>query len=101
MKEKMQQAIRCFMNNLEAVNELHHPNDYRNIYNIALIACLCEQSIPYDEMKEEFEKAINERSLNRDRFEEAYPKYITTLEIAYDVISRIKDKVPFPSNFKF
>ena len=89
------------MENLEVVNELHHPNDYRRIYDIALIACLEDKSIPYDEMKEEFDKALDERGLNRDRFEKAFPEYIATLEIAYDVINRMKDKVSIPSNFRF
>ncbi len=101
MERSLTQAIRSFMENLEVVNELHHPNDYRRIYDIALIACLGDKGIPYDEMREEFEKALNERNLVKDRFEEAYPKYITTLEITYDVINRMKDKISIPSNFRF
>ena len=101
MREKMLQAIRSFMDNLEVVNELHHPNDYRRIYDIALMACLGGQVIPQDEMREEFERALDERGLNRGRFEKAFPEYIATLEIAYDVINRMKDKITIPTNFRF
>ena len=101
MREKMLQAIRYFMDNLEAVNELHHPNDMRRLYDIALLACLSNSNIPYDEMREEFDKVLIERGLNKVRFEEDYPEYVKTLEIAFDVINRIKDKVSIPSDFRF
>ena len=101
MKEKMLQAIHAFMDNLEAVNELHHPNDFRRLYDIALLACLSDSGIPYDEMQEEFEKILTERALNRERFEKAYTEYIRTLEIAYDVIYRMRNKIAIPSDFIF
>ena len=56
MDQKLEQAIKCFMDNLESVNELHHPNDYKRLYNIALIATLNGTGVPYDELKEAFDK---------------------------------------------
>ncbi|MBQ8220927.1 MAG: hypothetical protein IJZ31_06950 [Bacteroidaceae bacterium] len=101
MKEKMLQAIHYFMDNLEAVNELHHPNDMRRLYDIALFACLSNSGVPYEEMREEFEKALIERNLNEERFEKDYFEYIKTLEIAYDVINRMRNKIAIPSDFRF
>ena len=102
MNAKLEHAIKLFMDNLEVVNELHHQNDYNRLYNIALIASVNNENIPYDKMKEEFNNAINARNLNRMRLEVAYPQYISTLEIAYDVINRIKEKqITIPENFRF
>ena len=100
--DNLEQAIKNFMDNLETVNELHHPNDYRRLYNIALIASLNGKNIPYDEMKEAFDKAINDREMNRKRFETAYPKYIQTIEVAYDIFNRIKENdYTISSDFRF
>ena len=90
------------MDNLESVNELHHPNDYKRLYNIALIATLNGTGVPYDELKEAFDKAVNDRDLNRTRFETAYPDYIYTIEIAYEIFSRIKqNNYSISSDFRF
>lgn len=102
MNAKLEQAVKLFMDNLEVVNELHNQNDYNRLYNIALIASVNNENIPYDKIKEEFNNAIDERNLNRTRLEAAYPKYINTLEIAYDVINRMKKKqIIIPENFRF
>lgn len=102
MNAKLEQAVRFFMDNLEVLNELHNQNDYNRLYNIALIASVNNELLPYDKMEEEFNKAIEERNLNRTRLETAYPKYINTLEIAYDVINRMKEKqIIIPENFRF
>lgn len=102
MDQKLEQAIKCFMDNLESVNELHHPNDYKRLYNIALIATLNGTGVPYDELKEAFDKAVNDRDLNRTRFETAYPDYIHTIEIAYEIFSRIKqNNYSISSDFRF
>lgn len=90
------------MDNLEVVNELHHPNDYCRLYNIALLASVNDEELPYDEMKEEFDNAINERQLNIERFNSAYPQYIQTLEIAYGVIDRLRrNHIEIPNKFRF
>lgn len=102
MNAKLEQAVKLFMDNLEVVNELHNQNDYNRLYNIALIASVNNENIPYDKMKEEFNNAIDERNLNRTRLDAAYPEYIHTLTIAYDVINRMKNKqIIIPENFKF
>ena len=67
MNAKLEQAVRFFMDNLEVVNELHNQNDYNRLYNIALIASVNNELLPYDKMEEEFNKAIEERNLNRTR----------------------------------
>lgn len=101
MSRELEQAIKFFMDNLESVNELHHQNDYNRLYNIALIASLSDEGIPDDKMREEFNHAVNVRNLNRDRFEAAFPKYLQTLGIAYDVINRMKKHVAIPEKFRF
>jgi hypothetical protein len=102
MNKNLEQAVKLFMDNLEVTNELHNQNDYNRLYNIALLASKSGEGIPYDKMREEFDNAIHERELNKNRFELAYPKYISTLEIAYDVINRIKeDKIIIPDTFRF
>ena len=102
MNAKLEQAVKLFMDNLEVVNELHNQNDYNRLYNIALIASVNNENIPYDKMEEEFNNAIDERNLNRTRLESAYPEYIHTLTIAYDVINRMKNKqIIIPENFRF
>ena len=101
MNRELEQAIKLFMDNLEVVNELHNQNDYNRLYNIALIASVNGENIPYDKMEEEFNHAVDERHLNRKYFEAAYSKYIHTLEIAYDVINRMKKYVDIPEKFRF
>lgn len=101
MNKELEQAIKFFMDNLEVVNELHHQNDYNRLYNIALIASVNGENIPYDKMEEEFNHAVDERKLNRTRFEAAFPEYIKTLRIAYDVINRMKKHVNIPEKFRF
>lgn len=102
MNAKLEQAVKLFMDNLEVTNELHNQNDYNRLYNIALIASINNEPLPRDKMEEEFNNAINERNLNRIRLEAAYPQYISTLEIVYDVINRIKEKqIAIPENFRF
>ena len=101
MKEKMQQAISNFMDDLKVVNELHHPNDYRKLYDIALFAYLYNSQIPYDAMNEAFNKVLEDKSLDRELFEKFYSEYIKTIEIAFDVIKRMSDKIDIPSDFKF
>lgn len=102
MNKDLEKEIMNFMDNLEFVNELHHPNDYRRLYNIALIACKNNEVIPYDLMQEKFNNAISERKLNEERFCLAYPEYIHTLEIAYDILKRMFDMhVVFPESMRF
>ena len=102
MTTDLEREILSFYENLEQINELHHPNDYRRLYNIALIACCNNEKIPYDKMKKCLECAIKERNLNRCRFELAHTQYISTLEIAYDIIKRMKEQqVVIPNNMRF
>ena len=102
MDKKLEQAIQSFMDNVEGVNEIHHPNDYNRLYNIALYASLIGKGFPSDKMKEAFNKALNERKLNKERFEKAYPEYEETARIAFDVINRMREKdIQIPASFRF
>lgn len=101
MNEKILKEIEKFMHNLSAVNELHHPNDDRRLYNIALEAVKANEGVPRDEMRKEYDKAIKEQKLNSELYNQFYPKYINVLERAFDILYRINEKQPFNENFKF
>lgn len=101
MSNDLEKEIQFFIDNLEQINELHHPNDYRRLYNIALVAVTNNEQIPYDEFKSMVCNAVEERQLNRELFESACPKYINTLVIAYDIINRMKEKhVVIPNSLR-
>lgn len=97
MTNKTDYWVKEFMSNLLIVNELHHPNDYCRLYNIALCAVRNGESIPYDMMKEVFYETIEQQNLNRENFESYYDKYIKVLEIVYDILNRINSKIPLNS----
>lgn len=101
MSNDLEKVIQFFIDNLEQTNELHHPNDYRRLYNIALVAVSNNEQIPYDEFKSMLYNAVKERSLNKELFEATCPKYIDTLVIAYDIINRMKEKhVVIPNSLR-
>lgn len=102
MSNDLEKEIQFFIDNLEQINELHHPNDFRRLYNIALVAVSNNEQVPYEEFKSMVSNAVETRHLNRELFDDAYPKYINTLEIAYDIINRMKNKnVDIPNNLRF
>lgn len=101
MEESLRSAIEQFMSYLSTVNDLHNSNDKCRLYNIALEAVKIGHPVPRDEMKELFEKAIEEQGLNKTVFNDFYLDYIGTVEIAHDVIERINSKNPIPSDFRF
>lgn len=101
MSDKVQNAIDNFMSNLTAVNNLHHPNDERRLYNIALEAVRASRPIPRDEMRSTFEDAVREQNLNSSLFEEYFPKYLKVLERTYDILSRIHSAYPINESFRF
>lgn len=101
MNDKVLQEIDLFMSNLSMVNELHHPNDERRLYNIALEAVKANEGVPRDEMWIAFENAVEVQELNVELFTQYYPKYINVLERAYDILNRINQEQPFDEHFKF
>lgn len=101
MSDKVQEAIDNFMSNLTVVNDLHHPNDERRLYNIALEAVRASRPIPRDEMRSTFDEAVRQQNLNSSLFEEYFPKYLKVLERTYDILSRIHKGSPIVESFRF
>ena len=101
MEKSLRSAIEQFMSHLSAVNILHNSNDKCRLYNIALEAVKIGHPVPRDEMRELFEKAIEKQGLDKTIFNDFYPNYIGTVEIAHDVIERINSKNPIKSDFRF
>ena len=101
MNEKILEDINNFMSNLTAVNKLHHPNDERRLYNIALEAVRSGVGVPCKEMRSAFERVVKEQNLSENLFNDFYPEYIQVIERAYDMLSRLNMKKTLDEDFRF
>ena len=103
MNEKISQSIENFFSYLSAVNELHHPNDEKRLYNIALEAVRFGEVIPRYEMQQVFEKQLKEQNLEnrRTEFEIYFQQYISILERTYEILKQLNKVIEIPKTFYF
>ena len=102
MSTPLEDAINLFFQiRLRAINDFHHPNDERRLYNVALEAVREGTGLPEEKFRKAFDDEVKVENLNKAIAETWYSEYLKNLKCAFHILSRMHDKGAIPKDFIF
>ena len=102
MSTPLENAINLFFKGrLRAINKLHHPNDERRLYNVALESVREGTGLPEEKFRSAFDKEVKDEGINAELAEEWYTDYLEVLENTYSVLKIMYAKDVIPKDFTF